>query len=128
MWCGVEKEYTLDRGLTCSCGGSELASMVNADWHDSYEETGEMLQSWWCDCRERVKVATRVGISAGVAMDQCHELFKLVVDVWSNINAIPFRCSTSDALDSYMDGVEVDFTCGARVWRSARCGSVRSKT
>lgn len=48
--------------------------MVNADWHDSYEETGEMLQSWWCDCRERVKVATRVGISAGVAMDQCHEV------------------------------------------------------
>jgi hypothetical protein len=74
MWCGVEKEYTLDRGLTCSCCGSELASMVNADWHDSYEETGEMLQSWWCDCRERVKVATRVGISAGVAMDQCHEV------------------------------------------------------
>jgi len=69
-----------------------------------------------------VEAVLRVGVGRGAAMDQCHEVLKLVVDTWSNIEAIPFRCSPSDDIgDSDCGGFTADLTCGDG---SLDCGKV----
>merc|ERR1712039_162862 len=48
-----------------------------------------------------------VGVSRGVAFDKCHEILKVLVDTWSNINAIPFRGDPGDSLGECED---IEFT------------------
>eukprot|EP00933_Yihiella_yeosuensis_P032551 TRINITY_DN26171_c0_g1_i1.p1 TRINITY_DN26171_c0_g1~~TRINITY_DN26171_c0_g1_i1.p1 ORF type:complete len:498 (+),score=94.96 TRINITY_DN26171_c0_g1_i1:42-1535(+) len=78
----------------------DLAETVDADWHDSYEETGEKLQEWFDDCGSWVEEVVRVGTKMGAGFGQCHEVLKQVADTWSNIQAIPFRSCTQDVLDA----------------------------
>jgi len=73
-----------------------LAATVDADWHDSYEETSEECQQWFEDCGELAKAVLRVGVTLGTEFGQCHEVLKQVADTWSNINAIPFRGDPGD--------------------------------
>lgn len=68
-----------------------LAQMVDADWHDSYEETAEKASEWFEACGDIIESCLSVGVGRGVAFDRCHEALKIVADTWSNINAIPFR-------------------------------------
>eukprot|EP00931_Biecheleriopsis_adriatica_P077884 TRINITY_DN51369_c0_g1_i1.p1 TRINITY_DN51369_c0_g1~~TRINITY_DN51369_c0_g1_i1.p1 ORF type:complete len:295 (+),score=77.29 TRINITY_DN51369_c0_g1_i1:58-885(+) len=84
----------------------QLAKTVDDDWHDSYEETGEMLFEWLQSCAEHVSNVLRVGLTRGVGFEKCHEVLKIVVDTWSNINAIPFRGCPAESLQ---EGEAVDF-------------------
>lgn len=75
-----------------------LAQAVDDDWHDSYEETDEMLANWLQDCAEQVGHVLQVGVQTGTGFDNCHEMLKIVTDTWSNIQAIPFRGCPEDSL------------------------------
>ena len=75
-----------------------LAETVDADWHDSYEETGEMLAEWFSDCGGYVKKALRAATEIGAGFGHAHEILKCVHDTWLNINAIPFRGCPRDDL------------------------------
>jgi len=76
----------------------QLADAVDADWHDSYEETSEMLQDWLQDCGERSQSVLKVGIRTGAEFGCCHEVLKHIADTWANIKAIPFRGTPDDDL------------------------------
>lgn len=78
----------------------QLAETVDADWHDSYEETGEMLQEWLRDCGKWVQEVIDIGIIYGSRFGCCHELLKHVADTWANIQAIPFRGCPQEDLDA----------------------------
>lgn len=78
----------------------QLAETVDADWHDSYEETGEMLQEWLRDCGKWVQEVIDIGIIYGSGFGCCHELLKHVADTWANIQAIPFRGCPQEDLDA----------------------------
>eukprot|EP00928_Gymnodinium_smaydae_P091648 TRINITY_DN75381_c0_g1_i1.p1 TRINITY_DN75381_c0_g1~~TRINITY_DN75381_c0_g1_i1.p1 ORF type:complete len:500 (-),score=115.51 TRINITY_DN75381_c0_g1_i1:369-1868(-) len=83
-----------------------LADTVDADWHDSYEETAEELQQWFEECGRRVLEVLRVGVQLGAEFGQCHEVLKQVADTWSNIEAIPFRGDASEDIANG-DGVQL---------------------
>lgn len=77
-----------------------LAATVDADWHDSYEETAEELEEYFQDCGKRVQNVLRVGVKCGQEFGECHETLKQVADTWSNIQAIPFRGDPGDDLSN----------------------------
>jgi hypothetical protein len=68
-----------------------MAQARDDDWHDSYEETDEMMHEWLGDCIKHAANVLRVGVERGVGIDKCHEILKAIADSWSNINAISFR-------------------------------------
>lgn len=84
-----------------------LACTVDADWHDSYEETDEMLHEWLEACAGHIEGVLRVGVLRGAGFERCHEILKVVADTWSNIEAIPFR---GDPGDSLGEGEAVELT------------------
>ncbi|CAJ1406886.1 unnamed protein product [Effrenium voratum] len=84
-----------------------LAETVDADWHDSYEETGEMLGEWFGECGDHVMKVIKVATELGAGFGHAHEILKCVHDTWLNITAIPFRgCPEETLRDS--DGVELE--------------------
>lgn len=85
-----------------------LARTVDADWHDSYEETAEEAIQWFSKCGAVVEVCMRVGVGHGVAFDSCHEVLKLVADTWENINTIPFRCDVGEDVSNCDENIEAD--------------------
>lgn len=85
-----------------------LAQTVNDDWHDSYEETDEMLGEWLQDCAKQVENILRIGVELGAGFDCCHEMLKIVADTWLNIQAIPFRGCPSESLENSEVEVEID--------------------
>ena len=85
-----------------------LAHTVDADWHDSYEETAEEACEWFSKCGDAVEACLRVGVGVGVAFDQCHEVLKLVTDTWDNINAIPFRGDVGEDVSNVDKSIELD--------------------
>ena len=85
-----------------------LAHTVNADWHDSYEETAEEACEWFSKCGTAVEASLRVGVGHGVAFDQCHEVLKLVADTWANINAIPFRGDVGEDVSNVDSDIDAD--------------------
>lgn len=85
----------------------KLARTVDDDWHDSYEETDEMLGEWLQDCATRVEHVLRVGVQHGAGFDHCHEVLKIVADTWSNIQAIPLRGCPEESLGN-QEAVEVE--------------------
>lgn len=86
---------------------SSLAHTVDMDWHDSYEETDEMIVEWFSECGVHVKSAIRAATDIGAGFGNAHEILKCVHDTWLNINAIPFRGCPRETL-SDADGVEVN--------------------
>eukprot|EP00929_Paragymnodinium_shiwhaense_P108847 TRINITY_DN75192_c0_g1_i1.p1 TRINITY_DN75192_c0_g1~~TRINITY_DN75192_c0_g1_i1.p1 ORF type:complete len:307 (+),score=64.00 TRINITY_DN75192_c0_g1_i1:86-1006(+) len=76
----------------------DMAKTVDGDWHDSYEETDEMLHEWLEDCAARAEAVLEVGVVKGLAFEKCHEVLKIIVDTWTNIQAIPFRGCPKDSL------------------------------
>jgi len=76
----------------------QLAKTVDDDWHDSYEETDEMLREWLEDCAGRVAGVLSVGVSHGAGFEKCNEILKVVADTWSNIQAISFRGCPEESL------------------------------
>lgn len=83
-----------------------LAAAVDADWHDSYEETGEMLQEWFGAVGNHAQNILRVSVARGEEFGQSHELLKQIFDTWANIQAIPFRGCPRDDI-SNGDGVSL---------------------
>lgn len=53
---------------------SDLATLVDADWHDSWEATGEMVVDWWGSVLQSLEAVMDIGVVQGVAMDKCHEV------------------------------------------------------
>lgn len=90
-----------------------MAQTVDDDWHDSYEETSEMLQEWLADCATRVSGVLRVGVALSLEFQKCHEILKVVVDTWANIKAIPFRGDPADDL-SAGEGSEITVPLGGQ--------------
>ena len=84
-----------------------LAKTVDDDWHDSYEETDEMLGEWLQHCAKQVECILQVGVQHGAGFDHCHQMLKIVSDTWSNIQAIPFRGCPADSLGE-QEAVEVE--------------------
>ena len=98
---------TADLKKSLNAHVKSLAATVNADWHDSYEETAEEACVWFGKAGKAVEAALRVA-GEGVALDQCHEALKLVADTWSNINAIPFRSDVGDDVSNVDTSIDVD--------------------
>jgi len=76
----------------------DMAFTVDMDWHDSYEQTDEMLHDWFEACGEQAKLVLRSATDLGAGFGKAHEILKCVSDTWDNINAIPFRCPPVDSL------------------------------
>jgi hypothetical protein len=89
-----------------------LAKTVDDDWHDSYEETDEMLGEWLQACAKQTEHVLQVGVQRGAGFDHCHEILKIVQDTWSNIQAIQFRGCPAESLGE-QEAVEVELgeTC-----------------
>ena len=47
----------------------QLAQTVDDDWHDSYEETDEMLCEWFQACAESVADVLRIVVATGDGPD-----------------------------------------------------------
>ena len=85
-----------------------LAHTVDRDWHDSWEETGQEVCEWFEKSGDAIEAAMKVGVGHGVAIDQCHEVLKIVADTWSNINTIPFRRDVGEEISDVDADIEVD--------------------
>lgn len=86
-----------------------LAETVDADWHDSYEETGEMIVEWFNECGEHVQKVIQAATTLGAGFGHAHEILKCVHDTWLNIKAIPFRSCPEEVLN---DAGEVELVAG----------------
>ena len=80
-----------------------LADTVDMDWHDSYEETDEMIVEWFNECGECVKNVIKAATELGAGFGHAHEILKCVHDTWLNINAIPFRGCPQETLSDACD-------------------------
>ncbi|KAJ1448171.1 hypothetical protein M885DRAFT_540121 [Pelagophyceae sp. CCMP2097] len=87
---------------------SSLAKTVDADWHDSYEETNEELCIYAEVCRKAAAAALHLAFTYG-AFDQCHLVLLAISDTWADINCIPFRCGPDVIDEASNDSIEVDF-------------------
>ena len=78
------------------------ASMVDADWHDGYEEQGEECMEWMRSCGDVIESGLRVSVVHGCGHDLAHEAMKLVADTWAQVEKIPFRCDPGECIaDGY---------------------------
>lgn len=84
-----------------------LAHTVDMDWHDSYEETDEMLVEWFSECGDHVQKVIKAATSLGAGFGHAHEILKCIHDTWLNINAIPFRGCPSETLSDANHEVEL---------------------
>ena len=98
---------TADLKKSLNAHVQSLARTVDADWHDSYEETAEEACEWFGQAGAAVEACMSVA-AQGVALDQCHEALKLVADTWANIQAIPFRCDVSEDVSNVDTSIDVD--------------------
>ena len=98
---------TADLKKSLNAHVQSLARTVNADWHDSYEETAEEACEWFGKAGAAVEACLSVA-AQGVALDQCHEALKLVADTWANIQAIPFRCDVSEDVSNVDTSIDLD--------------------
>lgn len=84
-----------------------LAHTVDMDWHDSYEETDEMLVEWFTECGDHVQKVIKAATSLGAGFGHAHEILKCIHDTWLNINAIPFRGCPRETLSDADHEVEL---------------------
>ena len=83
-----------------------LAEAVDADWHNSYEETHEMIVEWFNECGEHAAKVIQAATKFGAGFGHAHEILKCIKDTWLNINLIPFRSCPRETLND-SDFVEV---------------------
>ena len=75
---------------------TRCAGHVDANWHDCYEETGELLHEYMRACLARAEACLDVARS-GEGYDRCHRTLCAIADTWDDMNAIPFRgCPRED--------------------------------
>eukprot|EP00751_Fragilariopsis_kerguelensis_P019130 CAMPEP_0170843230 /NCGR_PEP_ID=MMETSP0734-20130129/6162_1 /TAXON_ID=186038 /ORGANISM="Fragilariopsis kerguelensis, Strain L26-C5" /LENGTH=274 /DNA_ID=CAMNT_0011211415 /DNA_START=90 /DNA_END=911 /DNA_ORIENTATION=+ len=88
----------IDPSLTEKClrnYAHSLAATVDADWHDSYERTGEELRDYMNEAIKRGQACLRV-ISTGMGYDSAFRTLCTIADTWDDINCIPFRGNSDD--------------------------------
>jgi len=68
-----------------------VAQMVNADWHDGYEEQGEKIGRYFEDVFVSLQAVYNIVVVTGLAFERCHEIMKAIVDSWDNMKAVPMR-------------------------------------
>jgi hypothetical protein len=54
-----------------------VAEMVDADWHDGYEEQGEELDSYFKAMAKVAKAVYRVAVAKAVGFHRCNEVMKV---------------------------------------------------
>lgn len=68
-----------------------VAKMVNADWHDGYEEQGAKVSEYKHRVGEILQSVYNISIKSQKEFIRCHEIIKLVADTWANMLSIPIR-------------------------------------
>jgi hypothetical protein len=74
-----------------------VAEMVNANWHDGYEEQGEELEKYTQSLTVPLQAVYNLAVAHGVGYARCHEVMLLIADSWENMNAIPMRGGIKDS-------------------------------
>eukprot|EP00741_Cyanophora_paradoxa_P023306 tig00000254_g22513.t1 len=77
-----------------------VSDMVNADWHDGYEEQGQAAIAFFHNFKpilEAVLEVSRASNAPAGAYERGNEALFILADAERDINAIPFRCPPSEA-------------------------------
>ena len=72
--------------------------MVDADWHDSYEETGELINEYLAFVATCLKAVYRICVRDGQEPLNGNEILKAVADSYANMLTVPMRGSVEDAV------------------------------
>ena len=78
-----------------------LAAMVDADWHDSYEETGEVIREYVGSLEPHLSAVLECCASASVtpaALARCNLVMVEIADSWRAMSGVPFRCDPGDEI------------------------------
>ena len=79
-----------------------LAQMVDADWHDGYEEQGEELCSYVVSLEPHLQAVLRVCTGSPpapeAALARCNDVLVTIADSWRDMGGINFRCCKDEAV------------------------------
>jgi hypothetical protein len=79
----------------------ELAAMVDADWHDSYEETGDRLCEYVADLEEPLSAVLKCLVApqrTPAALSRCNDVLVEIAESWRAMSGIPFRGGHEDPI------------------------------
>ncbi|CAM9359498.1 unnamed protein product, partial [Laminaria digitata] len=62
----------------------KLHGMVDADWHDGWEDQGNRFAKYGCP-------VFSLWVRRGIAFERCHEVKRALADSWENMKSIPAR-------------------------------------
>eukprot|EP00051_Salpingoeca_urceolata_P005691 m.75981 g.75981 ORF g.75981 m.75981 type:complete len:282 (-) comp14499_c0_seq1:937-1782(-) len=89
--------------------------LVDADWHDGYEEQDEELTRWLLSCIDFVGVALHLVLTYRCGFKLAHDVVKIVADSFDQLTRIPFRCgpdspwvNNSFEAELRLDGLDLD--------------------
>jgi len=82
-----------------------VAQMVDADWHDGYEEQQMECDNYFGELSPPIQAVYDIAIKKSLAFDQCHEILKLIADTWTNMLTIPSR---GDIHEYYSEGSKIE--------------------
>ncbi|KAJ1398367.1 hypothetical protein B484DRAFT_484110, partial [Ochromonadaceae sp. CCMP2298] len=82
----------------------DLAKMVNADWHDGYEEQGQEISEYMGKVATMLQAVYSISVQSQTGFERCHEIIKLIVDSWEDFKSIPMQGSVEDQFTSLQDG------------------------
>jgi hypothetical protein len=94
----LSKSVTKATGQKLTAYAKSLAAMVNADWHDSYEETGELINEYLAFVAKCLKAVYRICVRDGQEPLNGNEILKSVADSYANMLTVPMRGSVEDAV------------------------------
>ncbi|CAM9910704.1 unnamed protein product [Scytosiphon promiscuus] len=80
--------------------------MVDADWHDGYEEQTEAVVEYFMGFTKFAQGVFDLAVMKGAAFERCHEVLKAFADSWDDMKTIPARCGIEDCFE---DAGEDDF-------------------
>eukprot|EP00741_Cyanophora_paradoxa_P021709 tig00000241_g20954.t1 len=77
----------------------EVAGLVDADWHDGYEEQGEAVVCFFKKFKPIITAVLELSRASGVpagAYERANEALFVLADAAEDMKAIPFRCDLSE--------------------------------
>eukprot|EP00904_Undaria_pinnatifida_P011263 jgi/Undpi1/7267/HiC_scaffold_22.g09740.m1 len=69
----------------------KLYAMVDADWHDGYEDKTDECFNYFKGFDKFVCAAFSLAVQRGTAFERCHDVMRELADSWENMKSIPTR-------------------------------------
>ena len=78
----------------------EFIKLVQANWHDGYEEQEELVLNWCMETKDDLQAVLNVATGSRTAFDRCIDVLRTLEDSYAHIRCVPARSCLEDVLSN----------------------------